>query len=54
MCEYRSDFVFPYMDKLGTFDLSKYEILKNLYKNGIYIKGSAVDRLEQYYKEVFF
>lgn len=54
MCEYRSDFVFPYMDKLGTFDLSKYEILKNLYKNGIYSKGSAVDRLEQYYKEVFF
>lgn len=54
MCEYRSDFIFPYMDKLGTFDLSKYEILKNLYKNGVYNKGSAVERLERYYKEVFF
>lgn len=52
--EYRNDFVFPYMDKLGTFDLYKYEILKNMYKNGLYNKNSAVGRISHYYKKVFF
>ena len=54
LCEYRNDFIFPYMDKLGTFDLYKYELLKNLYKNGEYIKESAVARVEKYYKNIFF
>ena len=53
MCEYREGFIFPYMDKLGTFDLYKYEILKNLYRNGNYIEESAVARIGEYYKEVF-
>ena len=54
LCEYRKNFIFPYMDKLGTFDLYKYELLKNLYKNGEYIKKSAVGRVEKYYKKIFF
>lgn len=54
LCEYRYDFIFPYMDKLGTFDLYKYELLKNLYKNGEYIKESAVARVEKYYENIFF
>ena len=54
LCEYRNDFIFPYMDKLGTFDLYKYEILKNLFKNGVYIKESAVGRVEKYYENIFF
>ena len=54
LCEYRKDFIFPYMDKLGTFDLYKYELLKNLYKNGKYIKESAVARVEKYYENIFF
>ena len=49
----REKFAFPYMDKLGTFDLYKYEILKNLYKNGRYRKGSSVDRISKYYKKIF-
>jgi hypothetical protein len=54
LCEYRNDFIFPYMDMLGTFDLYKYEVLKNLYKNGEYIKESAVGRVEKYYENIFF
>lgn len=50
----RDDFNFPYMDSLGTFDLKKYILLKNLYKNGVYTKGSSVSRLENYYKDIFF
>ncbi len=53
LCEYRSDFIFPYMDKLGNFDLYKSDILKNLYKNGEYIHNSAVSRISEYYKERF-
>lgn len=53
LCEYRENFIFPYMDLLGTFDLQKYEILKNLYKNGKYIKNSAVARVGNYYKNIF-
>lgn len=54
LCNIRKDFIFPFMDNLGTFDLTKYEILKNLYKNKIYKNNSAVSRLEEYYKDVFF
>lgn len=54
LCEYRNDFIFPYMDKLGTFDLYKYEILKNLYKNREYIEESAVGRVAKYYENIFF
>lgn len=54
LCEYRNDFIFPYMDKLGTFDLYKYELLKNLYKNGEYIEESAVGRVAKYYENIFF
>lgn len=54
LCEYRDDFIFPYMDKLGTFDLYKYELLKNLYKNGDYIEESAVGRVAKYYENIFF
>lgn len=53
MCEYRADFIFPYMDKLGNFDLYKDIILKNLYKNGKYNDGSSVARISEYYKERF-
>ena len=42
------------MDKLGTFDLYKYELLKNLYKNGEYIEKSAVGRVAKYYENIFF
>ncbi|MCX8131466.1 MAG: phosphoribosyltransferase [Clostridia bacterium] len=52
-CEYREDFIFPYMDKLGTFDLRKHFIYKNLYRNGIYISGSAIDRLSTHFKDFF-
>lgn len=51
--EKRNNFAFPYMDKLGTFDLYKYEILKNLYKNGRYRKSSSVGRISKYYKKIF-
>ena len=54
LCEYRNDFIFPYMDKLGTSDLYKYELLKNLYKNGEYIEKSAVGRVAKYYENIFF
>lgn len=53
LCEYRKDFIFPYMDKLGTFDLRKYEVLKNMYKNGLYNETSAVGRVSNYYKDIF-
>ncbi len=53
MCEYRKDFIFPYMDKLGNFDLYKSIILKNLYKNGEYNENSSVARISEYYKERF-
>ena len=53
MCEYRKDFIFPYMDKLGNFDLYKSIILKNLYKNGEYHENSSVARISEYYKERF-
>lgn len=53
MCEYRKDFIFPYMDKLGNFDLYKSMILKNLYKNGEYNENSSVARISEYYKERF-
>lgn len=53
MCEYRKDFIFPYMDKLGNFDLYKSLILKNLYKNGEYNENSSVARISEYYKERF-
>ena len=53
MCEYRNNFIFPYMDKLGNFDLYKSIILKNLYKNGEYIEKSSVGRIAEYYKERF-
>lgn len=53
MCEYRKDFIFPYMDKLGNFDLYKSIILKNLYKNGVYNENSSVARISEYYKERF-
>ena len=37
MCEYRDNFIFPYMDKLGNFDLYKSIILKEhlKLKNGL-------------------
>lgn len=54
LLECRENFIFPYMDALGTFDLCKYEILKNLYKNGIYSDSSAVARVKEYYKNIFF
>ena len=53
LCEYRKNFIFPYMDKLGNFDLYKSTILKNLYKNGEYFKKTAVARIAEYYKERF-
>ncbi len=53
MCEYRDNFIFPYMDKLGNFDLYKSIILKNLYKNGEYTEKSSVGRIAEYYKERF-
>lgn len=53
MCEYRKNFIFPYMDKLGNFDLYKSRILKNLYKNGEFSKNSSVARIAEYYKDRF-
>ena len=53
MCEYRKGFIFPYMDKLGNFDLYKSIILINLYKNGEYNENSSVARISEYYKERF-
>lgn len=53
LCEYRKNFIFPYMDKLGNFDLYKSTILKNLYKNGEYKNYSSVSRISEYYKDRF-